>query len=106
MLYSHVQVLAQSCPPANRTVSNCKTANPNDAIGAVIKNLIKNNGIDEGIDKAAWLFESGGSFVENGDGTADFAKSLPNLFNYSVCGSMFGAEAHSRSVSASWKTMT
>ncbi len=71
MLYSHVQVLAQSCPPANRTVSNCKTANPNDAIGAVIKNLIKNNGIDEGIDKAAWLFESGGSFVENGDGTAD-----------------------------------
>lgn len=33
-----------------------------------------------------------------GDGTAEFAKSLPNLFNYSVCGSMFGAESHSRSV--------
>lgn len=33
-----------------------------------------------------------------GDGTADFAKSLPNLFNYSVCGSKFGAEEHKRSV--------
>lgn len=32
-----------------------------------------------------------------GDGTADFAKRLPNLFNYSVCGSTFGAEKHSRS---------
>ena len=33
-----------------------------------------------------------------GDGTADFAETLPNLFNYSVCGSTFGAERHSRSV--------
>lgn len=33
-----------------------------------------------------------------GDGTAEFAKRLPNLFNYSICGSTFGAEEHSRSV--------
>lgn len=34
----------------------------------------------------------------SGNGTAEFAKRLPNLFNYSVCGSKFGTETHSRSV--------
>jgi len=33
-----------------------------------------------------------------GDGTAAFAKRMDNLFNYSVCGSPFGAGQHGRSV--------
>ena len=32
-----------------------------------------------------------------GDGTADFAGRMSNLFNYSVCGTSFGADEHSRS---------
>ena len=32
-----------------------------------------------------------------GDGTADFADRMPNLFNYSVCGTSFGAHEHARS---------
>jgi acetoin utilization deacetylase AcuC-like enzyme len=33
-----------------------------------------------------------------GDGTAEFALTLPNLFNYSICGSTFGTQKHKRSV--------
>lgn len=32
-----------------------------------------------------------------GDGTAEFAKRLPNLFNFSIAGSHFGVETHKRS---------
>jgi len=33
-----------------------------------------------------------------GDGTAVFAKKLPNLFNFSICGSRFDCKEHDRSV--------
>ena len=55
---------AQTCPGANRDVSNCKSGTPNDAIGVAMQNFFADGG------SATWRFESGAKFVENTDGTA------------------------------------
>ena len=55
---------AQSCPGANRDVSNSKSSTPNDAIGVAMKNFFADGG------SATWRFEPGAKFIENTDGTA------------------------------------
>jgi hypothetical protein len=55
---------AQSCPGANRDVSNSKSGTPNDAIGVIMKNFFADGG------SSTWRFEPGAKFVENTDGTA------------------------------------
>jgi HYR domain/Secretion system C-terminal sorting domain len=55
---------AQSCPGANRDVSNSKSSIPNDAIGVAMKNFFADGG------SATWRFEPGAKFIENTDGTA------------------------------------
>jgi hypothetical protein len=59
-----MSVNAQTCPPANRQLFNAKAETQYDAIGAALKNLLSDN------TNAAWVWESGASFVENSDGTA------------------------------------
>ncbi len=59
-----MSVNAQTCPPANRQLSNAKAESQYDAIGAALKNLLSDN------TNAAWVWESGATFVENSDGTA------------------------------------
>jgi HYR domain/Secretion system C-terminal sorting domain len=57
-------IIAQSCPGANRDVSNSKSSTPNDAIGVAMKNFFADGG------SATWRFEPGAKFIENTDGTA------------------------------------
>jgi hypothetical protein len=59
-----MSVNAQTCPPANRQLFNAKAETQYDAIGAALKNLLSDN------TNAAWVWESGATFVENSDGTA------------------------------------
>jgi Ricin-type beta-trefoil lectin domain-like/SdrD B-like domain/Secretion system C-terminal sorting domain len=53
----------------NRDLYNCKRGT-NDEIGAVLKNFFQDG------STPSWLFESGGTFVENADGTADLTAVL------------------------------
>jgi hypothetical protein len=57
-------IFAQTCPGANRDVSNSKSSTPNDAIGVAMKNFFADGG------SATWRFEPGAKFIENTDGTA------------------------------------
>jgi HYR domain/Secretion system C-terminal sorting domain len=55
---------AQSCPGANRDVTNSKSSTANDAIGVAMKSFFADGG------SATWRFEPGAKFIENTDGTA------------------------------------
>jgi HYR domain/Secretion system C-terminal sorting domain len=57
-------IFGQTCPGANRDVSNAKSGTPNDAIGVAMKNFFADGG------SATWRFEPGAKFIENTDGTA------------------------------------
>jgi HYR domain/Secretion system C-terminal sorting domain len=59
-----MSIHAQTCPGANRQIFNAKAETQYDAIGAALKNLLSDN------TNAAWVWESGATFVENADGTA------------------------------------
>jgi flavin reductase (DIM6/NTAB) family NADH-FMN oxidoreductase RutF len=63
-LLMSTSIYAQSCPGANRDVSNSKSSTPNDAIGVAMKNFFADGG------SATWRFEPGAKFIENTDGTA------------------------------------
>jgi hypothetical protein len=69
LLLAPIQVSAQ-CPIVERDVTNCKSSTQFDAIGAVLKDFFSDG------STPTWLFESGATFKENGDGTADLTGVL------------------------------
>ena len=70
-----MSVNAQTCPPASRQLFNAKAETQYDAIGAALKNLLSDN------TNAAWVWESGATFVENSDGTARLQGILRSFQN-------------------------
>ncbi len=65
-------IMAQTCPNVTRTVTNAKSTNSNqwDDIGMIMSNLLS------GPAEASWLFETGATFQENGDGTAKLTGTM------------------------------
>ena len=79
---STATLLAQNCAPASatRTASNAKSTNTNiyDDIAFVMTDLLGTG------TEAAWVLETDGSFIENGDGTAAFTGVIKQFGDYSA----------------------
>ncbi len=79
---STATLLAQNCAPASatRTASNAKSTNTNiyDDIAFVMTNLLGTG------TEGAWVLETGGTFVENGDRTATFTGVIKQFGDYSA----------------------